>query len=543
MARRRRVRWGMALVGLFACASWFSTTHAGPDVPNPPDLAPPANLAAWYSGTYVQLVWDRDFGAWIAGYAVYRFSDSTGAWEKLTPSPFPRTTFLDFSPPRSAHVRYWVRSVGTDGRESAEGYAVEVSAIPPPGAAARPAGLVYSKDNIIVDQQLLDKSTMNLEKIQDFLDASGSALKNYKTADPRAGGTVKTAAQHIYDACQTHGINPRVVLTTLQKEKGLIKSATANPDKLAMGWNETNASTAGFADQIYYGTRQFALYYDRLTNQPGYYTDVKGQPWEVGRMATVRDGTVTPANKATAGLYIYTPWIGEGGGGEKGVGGNWLFWSLWYESFKFDQPTAAPGKTNTLSPGSLDSLQIPAVGPTPTLAWEAVENAQLYEIYISKEPYGSGNIVHEALYVPGTATTYVVPAGELHDGVKYRWNMRAANLLGTGELSDRRYFRVDTTLGVGAGLARRLGSCRLEQNFPNPFNAVTNIRFVLSAPSEVRLRIFNTFGQEVETLVNRYCPAGTTQVVWDARNVASGVYFYRLEAGTFAETRRLILAR
>ena len=84
---------------------------------------------------------------------------------------------------------------------------------------------------------------------------------------------------------------------------------------------------------------------------------------------------------------------------------------------------------------------------------------------------------------------------------------------------------------------------RLLQNFPNPFNPATTIRFVLPQTSNVRLSIVNTLGEEVENLVNQSMPMGVHAVVWDASRAPSGVYFFRIQAGHFVETRKMVLLR
>jgi hypothetical protein len=83
----------------------------------------------------------------------------------------------------------------------------------------------------------------------------------------------------------------------------------------------------------------------------------------------------------------------------------------------------------------------------------------------------------------------------------------------------------------------------LSQNYPNPFNSITNIQYQLSAASEVLLTIYNIRGQEVLRLVESDQPAGYHQITWNAANVASGMYFYRLRAGDFVQTRKMILLR
>jgi hypothetical protein len=83
----------------------------------------------------------------------------------------------------------------------------------------------------------------------------------------------------------------------------------------------------------------------------------------------------------------------------------------------------------------------------------------------------------------------------------------------------------------------------LYQNYPNPFNPATSIRYGLSAKSHVTLLVFNTLGQQVASLVNETQESGYHEVKFDGSSLASGVYFYRLQAGTFVQTKRLLLLR
>ena len=83
----------------------------------------------------------------------------------------------------------------------------------------------------------------------------------------------------------------------------------------------------------------------------------------------------------------------------------------------------------------------------------------------------------------------------------------------------------------------------LGQNFPNPFNPSTVILYTLPSGGLVTLRIFNLLGQEVALLVNERKEAGYYQATWSASNVPSGVYFYRLQAGEFVQTKKAILLK
>ena len=98
-----------------------------------------------------------------------------------------------------------------------------------------------------------------------------------------------------------------------------------------------------------------------------------------------------------------------------------------------------------------------------------------------------------------------------------------------------------------SGIARESnllpGSFRLEQNFPNPFNPTTTLRFEVAAPVFVTLKVFDLLGRDVATLVNEKKEIGKYSVSWDGASLPSGVYFSRLEAGSNIQTRKMILLK
>jgi len=83
----------------------------------------------------------------------------------------------------------------------------------------------------------------------------------------------------------------------------------------------------------------------------------------------------------------------------------------------------------------------------------------------------------------------------------------------------------------------------LKQNYPNPFNPSTLIKYALSTAGEVSLLIYSLRGEKVAHLIDERKPAGNYTVEWNASNVSSGIYFYRLQAGDFVQTRKMVLLK
>jgi hypothetical protein len=87
------------------------------------------------------------------------------------------------------------------------------------------------------------------------------------------------------------------------------------------------------------------------------------------------------------------------------------------------------------------------------------------------------------------------------------------------------------------------GNFSLNQNYPNPFNPATNISFDIPIASDVKLTVYNSLGKEIQTLVNENLKAGKYEVTFNASNLASGVYYYRLSAGEFSISKVMTLIK
>ncbi|TSA19020.1 T9SS C-terminal target domain-containing protein [bacterium] len=116
-----------------------------------------------------------------------------------------------------------------------------------------------------------------------------------------------------------------------------------------------------------------------------------------------------------------------------------------------------------------------------------------------------------------------------------------ANLQQSADAAKAKWRRL--TVGFADGLPSVPLAYQLMQNYPNPFNPTTAISYQLIASSHVSLDIFDVLGRRVATLVDDVRQPGAYTVRWDASSFPSGVYFYRLEAGDFHATRKLILVK
>ncbi|MCK4345829.1 MAG: family 16 glycosylhydrolase [Bacteroidales bacterium] len=106
----------------------------------------------------------------------------------------------------------------------------------------------------------------------------------------------------------------------------------------------------------------------------------------------------------------------------------------------------------------------------------------------------------------------------------------------------RVYQQSDTSTAISRGNIWPVGYA-LGQNYPNPFNPSTTIKFTLSKSSRIALKVYNLAGQEIETLVEGFRHTGEHELKWVVEGLPSGIYFYRLQAAEFSETKKLILQK
>ncbi|MFH1098534.1 MAG: hypothetical protein V1723_01235 [Candidatus Uhrbacteria bacterium] len=188
----------------------------------------------------------------------------------------------------------------------------------------------FSSDLIIGDREFTDAESMNLADVQQFLNGRQSPLASRILPDSE--GYAKFATEIIFFAAREARMNPKVLLTMLQKEQSLVLDSTPTSRQFdyAMGYgcpdgSGCNSRFQGFGKQVRGAALQLRAYLDDLA--------AKGETiarWAIGRSKTTGDGyAVTPKNAATAALYTYTPWRGT----DAGAGGNLSFARIWREWF------------------------------------------------------------------------------------------------------------------------------------------------------------------------------------------------------------------
>lgn len=121
--------------------------------------------------------------------------------------------------------------------------------------------------------------------------------------------------------------------------------------------------------------------------------------------------------------------------------------------------------------------------------------------------------------------------------------INSSGRLFAGTSSGKIFRTVQSTTGVEKVTTEIPIGFRLEQNYPNPFNPSTTIQFSLLHSGYVTLKVFTFLGEEVASLLSENLQAGKYSTEWNANGMASGVYFYRLQAGAFLETKKLMLLK
>ncbi len=207
-------------------------------------------------------------------------------------------------------------------------------------------------------------------------------------------------------------------------------------------------------------------------------------------------------------------------------GDDW--WNEWSDTWTFTTAGVYPPQFVTLvSPeNGAENTSI-----TPLFNWEKVDVADHYEFTIARDEEFE-ELLFETVSVEGTGLSL---DKKLAYQNQYWWRVRGVNPGGTGDWSESWSFKTK--------IDPIPDDFTLQQNFPNPFNPNTQINFDLPEQAEVNLSVYNALGQRVATLAHGSMQAGRYDVTFDASGLSSGLYIYRLEAGSFVETRKMMYVK
>jgi hypothetical protein len=186
-------------------------------------------------------------------------------------------------------------------------------------------------------------------------------------------------------------------------------------------------------------------------------------------------------------------------------------------------------------PVELTSFSASIVGNSIVLEWKTATETNNMGFEIER---ATNDKVWQVIgFVDGYGTTaesksYTYTDTEVGELINYYYRLKQIDLDGSYSYSAE----IEIT-------AEMPTSFELSQNFPNPFNPTTNIRFTLPEASNVQLKVFNALGEEVANLTSDLFEAGVHNIAFDASNLISGVYFYKLEANNFVQVRKMMLLK
>jgi hypothetical protein len=153
---------------------------------------------------------------------------------------------------------------------------------------------------------------------------------------------------------------------------------------------------------------------------------------------------------------------------------------------------------------------------------------------------GTGDYIIDGL-APGSYSVAVDKAGyneSVTQNVNALYDMMGSPVNGSANFTIN-----SVVMSVSSNSTVQPKSYSLEQNYPNPFNPSTTIKYSLPNNSAVSLKVYNLIGQEVATLINTYQTSGEYVVTFNASNLSSGVYFYRLDAGSYNVVKKMMLLK
>ena len=296
------------------------------------------------------------------------------------------------------------------------------------------------------------------------------------------------------------------------------------------------------------GEAQNDLFLRKYYNGTGYIDAVTSYNYNVNQYYKYK----IVANGNTIGLYLddvlrLSP---TNAGGDVLTGGfclqNYGTVAVYYDdvrvrSFASVEPTATVGseESNPL-PVELSSFTASTIGSTVKLIWRTETEVNNYGFEVERKVLG--------LQLPVSSWEKIgLVNGNGNSNSPKNYSFTDSNPIGGSKFQYRLkqidndgQYEYSKAIEVNLEAPKKF---ELSQNYPNPFNPVTTIRYNIPEAANVKLTLFNILGQEIRTLVNEFKESGVQTVNFDASELNSGMYIYKLESGTAVQTRKMILLK
>jgi endonuclease I len=317
-------------------------------------------------------------------------------------------------------------------------------------------------------------------------------------------------------------LNPVFAAEPTNQVSGL--TATAYGNSITVNWTNPGGT------QLPSGYLLLAYNYDNYFYpiDGEIYPDSLGFTYNKAEVNIANDGTTsyTFGNLALSTQYYFTMYSYNGNDSLRN-----------YKLFGMQRANAT---TSAVTPVDLVSFTASGQFNTVTLNWKTAteQDNNGFDIERGNAKNSEGDIVYNKIgFVNGSGTSNSYKLYSFTDkpavSGKYYYRLKQIDNNGSFKISDV----------VAVNFNPLVKGYYLDQNFPNPFNPSTIISYTVPNASNVKITIFNTLGQSVKVLENVYKEAGTYQISFDAGNLNSGTYFYKIEAGEFSQTRKMCLIK
>ena len=302
-------------------------------------------------------------------------------------------------------------------------------------------------------------------------------------------------------------------------------SSTVSGNSITLHWNNPTG-----------GTQAPTGYLIEAFNYNNYFFPVDGEsypdsltfPYGRAEVSIANDGTTQYSfNNLALSTTYYFAMVSYNGDGTA-------------RNFKLLGLPKTSATTAAVAPVELVSFTASAEYNAINLNWKTAteQNNSGFDIERGSIKNSSGEIIFDRIgFVKGSGNSNSYKEYSFSDkpvvSGKYYYRLKQVDINGEFKMSDN----------VEVNFQPVVKGYYLDQNFPNPFNPSTVISYTVPASSNVKISIFNTLGQIVRVLENERKEAGSYQLTFDAGNLNSGTYFYKIEAGEFSQTRKMCLIK